>query len=173
MAAEQGFADAQSKLGFMYQKGKGVPQDYAEAMKWYRKAAKQGLRGAQYNLGVMYGNGLGVPQDYAEAVKWYRKAEEGFRKAAEQGDAKAQYFLGVMYDKGQGVPQDYAEAVRWYRKAAEQGDAAQAVKGLLTGRKKDRLPSKLAKVATEVSRRDGAWRGPRCGQRNPGIALGV
>ncbi len=52
-------------------------------------------------------------------------------------------------------------------------DAAQAVKGLLTGRKKARLPSKLAKVATEVSRRDGAWRGPRCGQRNPGIALGV
>ncbi len=31
-------------------------------------------------------------------------------------------------------------------------DAAQAVEGLLTGRKKDRLPSKLAKVATEVSR---------------------
>jgi PAS domain S-box-containing protein len=31
-------------------------------------------------------------------------------------------------------------------------DAAQAVKGLLTGRKKDRLPRKLAKVASEVSR---------------------
>ena len=60
--------------------GQGVPQDYAEAVKWYRLAAEQGYAAAQYNLGVMYDNGQGVPQDYAEAVKWYRLA-------AEQGDA--------------------------------------------------------------------------------------
>ncbi len=35
-------------------------------------------------------------------------------------------------------------------------DAAQTVNGLLTGRKKDRLPSRLAKVATEVSRTGAA-----------------
>ena len=70
----------------------GVPQDYAEAVKWYRLAAEQGDAVAQYNLGVMYDNGQGVPQDYAEAVKWYRLA-------AEQGYAHAQRNLGVMYDK--------------------------------------------------------------------------
>ncbi len=42
--AEQGDADAQNKLGFMYDDGLGVPQDYAEAMKWYRNAAEQGQR---------------------------------------------------------------------------------------------------------------------------------
>jgi TPR repeat protein len=57
----------------MYTDNVGVPQDYAEAMKWYREAAEQGLAQAQHNLGVMYDQGQGVPQDYAEAMKWYRK----------------------------------------------------------------------------------------------------
>ena len=41
----------------MYDNGKGVPQDYAEAVKWYRLAAEQGYARAQYNLGLMYDNG--------------------------------------------------------------------------------------------------------------------
>jgi len=73
--AEKGDAQAQYNLGVMYEKGFGVPQDYAEAIKWYRKAEAQGFALAQYNLGVMYEKGFGVPQDYAEAIKWYRKAE--------------------------------------------------------------------------------------------------
>ncbi len=72
--AEQGNAQAQYYIGFMYRKGRGVPQDDAEAAKWYRKAAAQGNAEAQNNLGGMYRKGRGVPQDYAEAVKWYRKA---------------------------------------------------------------------------------------------------
>jgi len=118
---------AQNNLGFMYQYGKGVPQDDAEAVKWYRKAAEQGVAEDQYNLGVIYKFGLGVPQDYAKALQW-------FRKAAEQGYAKAQYGLGLMYGKGKGVPQDYAKAVKWFRKDAEQGHAdAQFLLGLMYG----------------------------------------
>ena len=41
----------------MYEHGEGVPQDYAEAVRWYRLAADQGYASAQYNLGVMYNNG--------------------------------------------------------------------------------------------------------------------
>ena len=40
--AEQGDAEAQFNLGVMYANGEGVPQDYAEAVKWYPKAAEQG-----------------------------------------------------------------------------------------------------------------------------------
>ena len=58
----------------MYANGQGVPQDYAEAMKWYRKAADQGDDTAQYNLGLMYYNGRGVPQDYVAAHKWFSLA---------------------------------------------------------------------------------------------------
>jgi hypothetical protein len=113
--AEKGEAAAQSELGLMYDLGQGVAQDYAEAVKWLRKAAEQGHPGAQLLLGLHCQNGDGIRQDYAEAVKW-------LRKAAEQGGAAAQYSLGVCYDRGHGVTQDYAEAVKWYRKAAGQGD---------------------------------------------------
>ena len=114
--ADQGDANAQYNLGFMYEKGQGVPQDYATAVSWFRKAAEQGLAKAQFNLGVMYAKGQGVPQDYAAAMSWYRKA-------ADQGYADAQTHLGLMYDNGQGVPQNYAAAVSWYRKAADKGYA--------------------------------------------------
>lgn len=111
--AEQGDAESQFKLGSMYSRGKGVPQDYGEAVRWYRKSAEQGYAKGQYSLGYMYHEGYGVPQDYVEATRWWRKA-------AEQGDAKAQDGLGFSYKQGEGVAQDYAEAVRWYRKSAEQ-----------------------------------------------------
>jgi TPR repeat protein len=114
--AEVGDADTQFYLGFMYDIGRRVPQDFAKAAKWYRKAAEQGHADAQNNLGELYDTGWGVLRDEAAAVKWYRKA-------AEQGHANAQYNLGVMYHNGRGVAQDFAEAAKWYRKAAEQGDA--------------------------------------------------
>ena len=110
----------------MYYQGNGVPQDYAEAVSWYRKAADQGDAWGQDELGFAYYQGKGVPQDYTEAVRW-------FRKAADQGDERAQYDLGCMYDLGKGVQQDRAEAARWYQKAADQGDErAQRALGLKT-----------------------------------------
>ena len=45
--ANQGDAEVQSLLGFMYAEGQGVPQDYAAAVKWYRLAADQGDAEAQ------------------------------------------------------------------------------------------------------------------------------
>ena len=40
--AELGVAGAQFNLGVMYAEGRGVPQDDAEAARWYRLAAEQG-----------------------------------------------------------------------------------------------------------------------------------
>ena len=74
--AETGDAKARFNLGQMLRLGKGIEQDDAEAVKWYRLAAEQGDADAQYNLGWMYANGRGVEQDDAEAVKWYRLAAE-------------------------------------------------------------------------------------------------
>jgi len=64
------------RLGDRHRYGLGVPQDYAEAARWYRLAAEQGFAMAQYNLGLMYNNGEGVAQDYAEAARWLRLAAE-------------------------------------------------------------------------------------------------
>ena len=82
--AEQGDAHVQVKLGMMYDIGQGVPQDYGEARKWFRKAAEQGNASAQYSARADVLQREGVPQDYGEAVKWCRKA-------AEQGNAGAQF----------------------------------------------------------------------------------
>ncbi len=89
-AALQGDATGQYNLGFLYEKGLGVPQDYVEATKWYRLGANQGWPTAQAGLGRMYLNGHGVARDYARALKW-------FRKAAEQGNADGQFWLGELY----------------------------------------------------------------------------
>jgi len=115
--AEQGNAEAQEALGFFYCIGAGVPLDYVQAAKWFRKAAEQGNAEGQYRLGLSYYKGEGVPKDYAQAAFWWRKA-------AEQGEDTAQYNLkNLLHYKDEDVPQDYAQSAHWYRNAAEQGDA--------------------------------------------------
>jgi TPR repeat protein len=66
----------------MHENGRGLLQDYAEAIKWYRLAAEQGDAGAQSNLGAMYANDEGVPQDRTKAARL-------FQLAADQGNATA------------------------------------------------------------------------------------
>lgn len=51
-----GQADAQYRLGLMYEDHLGVPQDYQQAYAWFLKAAEQGQADAQYRLGLMYEN---------------------------------------------------------------------------------------------------------------------
>jgi uncharacterized protein len=109
--ADQGNAVAQFDLGFMYDTGHGVMQDYGEAMRWYRLAAQQGDALAQYNLGFMYANGHGVSQAYAEAAKWYLLS-------AQQGYTWAQFYLGFFLANGQGVPKNLVLAHMWLNLAA-------------------------------------------------------
>ena len=113
--AESGVDEAQHNLGISYMNALGVPQNYSEALKWFRLAAEQGLDEAQNNLGTMYRRGEGVPVNFTEALKW-------FRLAAAQGCSNAQYNLGQMYLSGEGVPKSYAIAVIFYELAAAQGD---------------------------------------------------
>lgn len=112
--AEKGNAVAQLHLGDMYLNGQGVPQNSAEALKWYRKSAENGNPAASNYLGRMYYHGHGVEQSYSEAAKWYERA-------ADQGGEGALTELGLMYYKGQGVRQSYREAAKWYQMAAKAG----------------------------------------------------
>ena len=73
-AAARGDAVAQSQFGWMYFIGLGVPQNYQEALKWFRLAALQGNVSAQNYIGVIFYDGLGVSKDYQEALKWFRLA---------------------------------------------------------------------------------------------------
>jgi TPR repeat protein len=69
-AAKAGDLRAQAVLGWMYQNGSGVPQDYFLAAKWYQSAATQGHGGAQFELGLLHNKGQGVTQDYVLAYMW-------------------------------------------------------------------------------------------------------
>ena len=118
-AADQGYAAAQSELGFRYENGSGgLKKDDARGRSWYQKAAEQGNASAQNNLGLMYEQGQGgLAKDDVQAVFWYRKA-------AEQGLKEAQNNLGSMYENGTGgLAKDDAQALAWYQKAADQGDS--------------------------------------------------
>ena len=55
--AANGDLNAQIALGTMYYTGKGLPQNYGEALKWFRRAADQGSSAAMHNLGEMYLSG--------------------------------------------------------------------------------------------------------------------
>jgi outer membrane protein assembly factor BamB/regulator of sirC expression with transglutaminase-like and TPR domain len=118
--AATGNPTAQATVAKAYRKGEGVPQDNAEAAKWYRKAGEQGVASAQAVLGHLYRTGEGVPQDYAEAFAWDRRA-------AEQGIVTAQRVVGHAYRVGSGVKQDSVEAYAWFAVAASSSgvDAAQ------------------------------------------------
>ena len=80
--AEAGDAEEQGFLGWMYAEGKGVEQDFKEAVKWYQKAADQGDASAQFSLAAMYEVGKGVEQDYVTAYAWANIAAANGHKTA-------------------------------------------------------------------------------------------
>lgn len=71
---ENGNAHAQTYLGFMYYYGRGVPQNYEEAVRFYGNAAESGVPLAQYQYGLLFDKGQGVPQDYVLAYVWTNRA---------------------------------------------------------------------------------------------------
>ena len=75
---------AQNNIASCYEKGDGVPQDFAKALKWYLCAAEQGLVDAQCNIAQCYEKGNGVPKDTDKALTWYIQA-------AAQGNEEAEF----------------------------------------------------------------------------------
>jgi len=80
--ANHGDPTAQFALGARYATGEEVPQDYGEAVRWFKKAAEQGQVAAQATLGAYYWAGRGVPVDLAQAYFWSFLAEAGGDEAS-------------------------------------------------------------------------------------------
>ena len=113
---DSGSAAELRNLGWLYQHGKGVSQNYEKAAELYQKPAEAGDAAAEANLAHLYIHGLGVPQDY-------RRAFDLAQRSAAQGDPVGETNLGDMYHHGWGVKQDCNKAVTLYTKAADQGYA--------------------------------------------------
>ena len=88
--AESGNAEAQNNVGYMYEEGLGVPQNYLLAMNWYRQAADAGLSEAQHNMGMLYHHGYGVAENLGEAFRW-------FKMAADQDLPESEYMLSLIH----------------------------------------------------------------------------
>jgi murein DD-endopeptidase MepM/ murein hydrolase activator NlpD len=150
--AEAGDAEAQFRLGLLFDLGQGVPKDSATAYMWYRRAAEAGLAQAQFNVAVMQDSGLVGPRNAVEAARWYRKA-------AVQGHHRAQYNLAQLYASGDGVPSDIAKAKAWYRVAAYGGLTAAG--GKLAEIERDARsgtsPSEPAPVVSPLKNADFLW----------------
>jgi TPR repeat protein len=116
--------------------------DYAEAVKWYRKAADQGYAEAQLNLGMMYDEGRAPDEAnelldqaavregrnpgyyYDGGASYFFETLHCLRLAAEQGYVKAQFKLGVLLYDHLAVEAEWeVEARKWFRLAADQGYA--------------------------------------------------
>ncbi len=115
-AADNGLADAQFMLGYMYTTGWGVIQNNTEGIRWYRLAAEQGLNKAQYNLATIYNEGKIVTRNNAEAMRI-------FKMAAAKNHAPALRSIGVMYYNGTGVPKNRVEAFNYFLEAAQLGNS--------------------------------------------------
>src|SRR5579863_8129664 len=70
----RGNARALARLGFRYENGFGVPQNYVAAADLYQRAAERGDAFGQSRLGLSYDKGHGVPRDYILAYKWLNLA---------------------------------------------------------------------------------------------------
>jgi TPR repeat protein len=110
--AEQGDPAAQTYLGFMFQTGRGVPQNYTEAAMWYRRAAEQGDSLAQYSLGLLYDKGQGVPQDIVEANKWLNLSAASAPRGARDARARLRDAVTTKMTRGE-IARARLRALEW------------------------------------------------------------
>ncbi|VAW53150.1 hypothetical protein MNBD_GAMMA06-1996 [hydrothermal vent metagenome] len=109
--AKKGNAEAEFKVGEMYETGFGVKEDKVEAKNWITKAANQGHETASFKL--LYWdiekNGLNDTN---------RGKYEALKLKADEGNSQAQYYIGVMYSRGVGMKKNSKKALGWLNKAA-------------------------------------------------------
>ena len=142
--AERGDAEAQVALGRMHAMGRGAPQNYATAVRWYETAARQGSGRALYHLGMLHYEGEGVPQNLARAA-------ELFTQGAEAGDVASQVELGIMLFAGELGARNPVEGLKWLVIASSGGDEGAT-------RKRDKAAALVdAAQSEEAVRRARDW----------------
>ena len=112
--AEQGNIRAMYDVGKLYERGRGVNKDMAQAAEWFQKASDANYAPAQARLGILYFEGRGVTQNYKKAVSL-------LVAAAKKNIPSAQFQLANMYELGAGVNQNLLKSIAWYKKADQYG----------------------------------------------------
>jgi len=114
-SAERGNAKAQAFLGFMYQYGRGVPQNYTLAHYWYRRAAEQGNPVAQRLLGLMMDKGLGIETNHVGAHVWLSLAASRTKGVEHEDNVRLRDAVASKMSLGQLADAQYL-ASHWFPK---------------------------------------------------------
>lgn len=140
--AQSGDAGAQYLLGFLYAEGRQLPQDWVQAVYWYRAAALAGDADAQIALAALYEEeGRGVPHNPDKALFWYRQA-------ALMANGWAQLFLSLRLADRQPV-----SSYLWALLAELNGvDASEQRKTLLAQKEEDLLVDAQVRLGELVRR---------------------
>jgi TPR repeat protein len=110
--AESGSAPAQFNLALLFYDGRGVPQDFERAAKWFERAAGQGYTNAQRNLGELYFTGKGVKRDYVQSYKWFNLcAASGNETCADHRDVVAKKLSASKLAEAQRLAREWKPKV--------------------------------------------------------------
>ncbi|SDH28589.1 hypothetical protein/SEL1 protein [Pseudobutyrivibrio sp. 49] len=121
VAQQAGDLDGGYYLGYIYEKGIGVTQDYKKAYDYYNRVVRStstalndrdSINLSNIAIALMYIKGYGVGVDTDAAM-------EHLTVASDNSSPKASYYIGQMYEKGIGVDKDYEKAMEYYLKAAD------------------------------------------------------
>jgi TPR repeat protein len=99
----------------MYREGRGVNQDYKQAIALFHQACAQGeVVGCEW---LMFANAEG----YGEKINTVKAADQ-IKKSCKQGNNyRSCYTLGTMYQRGQSVEKNGKKAVNLYYQACNNG----------------------------------------------------
>lgn len=96
LSAENGEAQIQAAMGYMYQFGETLQKNEGESVIWYRKGAEQGNIPAQVMLANAYLQGTGIENDLIEAYAWSNLAAGQEPKTNWDKFAKQQNELSIL-----------------------------------------------------------------------------
>jgi len=142
--ANKGNAEAEYKVGEMYETGFGVKKDMDEATSWITKAANQGHETAGFKL--LYWD---IEKNGATASN--KENLEALKVKAKEGNPQAQFYVGKMLANGVGLKKDYDKSINWLNKAALVGVLAAERELAIVRENKQR--ASLAKRRAEEKRR--------------------
>ncbi len=138
-------ADAQVELGRLYEAGRGVLRNLADAAACYERAAARGHVGAMTRLAVLLVTGAEAPAEAPPiaglhpngmaVVRAPERARALALAAAAAGDVEASTLTGYLHAAGIGGPVDMGVALAHYAPAAKAGnlEAALGYATLLAG----------------------------------------
>ncbi|MCR4674469.1 MAG: tetratricopeptide repeat protein [Lachnospiraceae bacterium] len=119
-ACDEKLLDGYYYMGYLYEQGIEVEQDYEKAVKYYDLVSSSestevndqyAINSSNTRLGYIYAQGLLGEVDGETAISY-------FEKASANDFNQAKYYLGIMYEMGQGVDKDYELALSYFEDAA-------------------------------------------------------